>query len=110
MFTQSEVYLEPSQMDATLTHLGNVVAHYYFKIAGLGILGILLATTLVWENDPLDLWISFVVLGITDLAFLYLEILPGYQPLVPPIFGPVIWALAVLFAAAGLLRAERLPG
>lgn len=110
MFTQSEIYLEPSEIDATLTHIGHVVAHYYFDIAGLGILAIIVAGTLVWENDPLGLWINLIVLGITDFAFVYLEILPGYQPFFPQILAPVIYVLAVVLAVAGLFRGEPLTG
>jgi hypothetical protein len=110
MFTESELYLEPSEIDATLTHLGHVVAHYYFDIAGLGILAVIVAVTLVWENDPLGLWINFIVLGITDFAFVYLEIIPGYQPFFPQILAPIIYVLAVIFTVAGLLRGERSTG
>jgi hypothetical protein len=108
MFTQSEIYLEPSEIDATLTHVGNVMAHYYFDIAGLGILAIIVAATLVWENDPLGMWINSIILGITDFAFVYLQIVPGYQPFFPQILAPIIYVLAVIFAVVGLLHSERL--
>lgn len=104
MFTQSEIFLEPNEIDATLTHIGHVMAHYYFDIAGLGILAIIVAVTLVRENDPLGFWISLIVLGITDFAFVYLEIMPGYQPFFPQILAPVIFVLGIVFTGAGLYR------
>lgn len=106
MFTQAEVNVQPGEMDATLTHIGNIVAEYYFDIIALGLLAIIVAVTLVWENDPLGLWINLIVLGIADFAFLFLEILPGYQPLIPPVLGPIIYVLAVGFTFAGLLRGQ----
>lgn len=110
MFTQAELTVQPNEMDATLIHLGNVVAEYYFDIVALGILAIIVGVTLVWENDPLGFWITLVVLGIADFAFLFLEIVPGYQPLIPPVLGPVIFVFAVVFAGVGLLRGRRSTG
>lgn len=104
MFTQAELRVDPGEMDATLRHLGNIVAEYYVNIVGLGLLGIILGVTLVWENDPLGFWIALLVLGLADAAFLVLEILPGYQPLVPPVLGPIIFVLGLAFAGAGLRR------
>lgn len=110
MFAEAELTIQPSQMDAILEHLANIVAEYYFDLLALGILAIIVGVTLVWENDPLGFWINLIVLGIADFAFLFLEIVPGYQPLIPPVLGPLIYVLAVLFTGAGILRGRKLPG
>lgn len=110
MFAQAELTVEPQEMGATLEHVANIIAEYYFDLVALGILAIIVGVTLVWENDPLGFWINLIVLGIADFAFLFLEIVPGYQPLLPPVLGPIIYILAVIFTAAGLVRARKLSG
>lgn len=106
MFAQAELIVGPNQMDATMNHVANLIAEYYFDIVALGILAIIVSVCLIWQNRPLGFWINVIVLGIADLAFLFAEIVPGYQPLFPPLLGPIIYVLASVFSGAALLKKE----
>ena len=102
MFAHAELTIQPTDMDATMDHVANLIAEYYFDIFALGVLAIIVAVALVRPNRPLGFWICFVVLGIADAAFLFLEIVPGYQPLLPPLLGPIVYLAGVALAALGL--------
>ena len=52
--------------------------------------GIVLAT-LNWRNSPLGFWCNAVVLGVGDIPFILLVLVPGYVPVWPGIAGPVLW-------------------
>lgn len=106
MFAHAELRVEPSGVDAALNHAAHLVAEYYFDITALGILAIIVSVGLIWKNRPLGFWINLIVLGIADASFFSLEILPGYQPLIPPfpLIGVSLYVLGSAFSGLGLLR------
>lgn len=106
MFAHAELKVQPSEVDAALNHAAHIVAEYYFNITALGILAIIVSVGLIWKNKPLGFWINLIVLGIADAAFFFLEILPGYQPILPPfpLMGVALYVLGSAFSGLGLLR------
>ena len=109
MFAFAELTVPADQIDAAWRHAANLIAEYYFDIGALGILAIIVAIGLIWKGQAIGFAINAIVLGIADGAFLFLEVVPGYQPLWPP--GPVIglslYVSATIATAVGFLQLRR---
>jgi len=109
IFAQNEMAVSAEQIGPLLVHVGNILVEYRTDIFAFGVLSILIAVTLVWKNKAPGFWINTIVLGIVDVAFVFAQMVPGYQPLFPPVIGPACYVLAVGFSAAGLLRSRPHP-
>ncbi len=109
MLSFAEFNVDPSDIDPVLRHATSIIAEYYADITALGILAIIVSVGLIWKNRPLGFWINFIVLGIADAAFTFFEIVPGYQPLLPPfpLIGVSLYVLGAAFTAIGFLQIRR---
>lgn len=103
IFTGNEMTLPAHEIGATMQQVANLLVEYRTDIFAFGVLAIIVAVTLNWKNQVLGFWINAVVLGIVDIAFIFAQMVPGYQPLFPPVIGPASYVLGVGFCAAGLL-------
>ncbi|MCF7803866.1 MAG: hypothetical protein K9N46_01010 [Candidatus Marinimicrobia bacterium] len=106
IFAGNEMAVSANEIGARLQQVANILVEYRADIFAFGVLAIIVAATLNWKNKALGFWINTAVLGIVDIAFVFAQLIPGYQPLLPPVLGPVIYVLAVGFSAAGLLRGQ----
>jgi hypothetical protein len=55
---------------------------------------ILIAIMLNWKNSSLGYWANLAVVSVADIGFLIFVFVPGYAPVIPSIFGPVLWSAA----------------
>lgn len=63
-----------------------------------------IAVMLNWRNNQIGYWLNAVVVGVVDLAFIILLIVPGHVPASLATFaGPVIYAIATIFSTVGIL-------
>lgn len=73
------------------------------NLACFAIIVIVIAVVYNWENSPLGYWLNLVLATITDIGFIIYILMPGYLPLRPGIFGPVLWILATVFSTLGII-------
>ena len=73
-----------------------------FYLAAFAATAIVLALTRNWRNDRLGFWLNGVVVGIADIPFILIVLVPGYAPWWPGLLGPLLWIAA--FAATGFAR------
>ena len=81
---------------------------FCLDVGGYGVLGFLVAW-MIWKQGS---WVGYVigliVIGIADLAFLFVQVLPGIIELnAGTIGGPVLWFLAVAVTLFGLPSLRR---
>ena len=57
-----------------------------------------------WHNNKLGYWLNFVVVSAGDIGFIIFVLIPGYLPIVPGAFGPLLWLLALAFSTAAIYR------
>ncbi|TQM01680.1 hypothetical protein [Pseudonocardia kunmingensis] len=67
------------------------------------------AVTMNRHNDRLGYWLNLIVLGVVDIAFLVVMVLPGHVDLVGGLSGPLIWCLAAAVSTVALRRSARSP-
>lgn len=81
---------------------GHLLANFVLDVGGYGVLGLYVAWALYRRGSWSAYFLGFVVIGIADLAFLFLQVTPGFLPLEAGIEGPVLWALACIVTPFGL--------
>jgi len=74
-----------------------------FNLLFFSIIAISVAVTLNWGNSVWGYWINFAAVGIADIGFILLVLIPGYAPAWPGVLGPVFWMLATIFSTIALL-------
>lgn len=67
----------------------------------LAITSIGVALWLNWRGSQPGYWVNLVMVGATDLGFIFLLLLPGYVGLREGMIGPVFWLLGALFTTLG---------
>lgn len=95
----------PATIEEPLRQATFFIAQHYFNLAAVGILAIIVALTLNWNNRPLGFWTNLVVLGLVDLSFVLAEMVPGYMPLEMGIIGPILYIMGAIFTGWALVRA-----
>ena len=78
--------------------------NFVTDVGGYGVLGLFVARGL-WTNRNARLWFTLgaVVIGIADLAFLFLMVLSGViEANLGAVAGPIIWFIAVVVTPFGL--------
>lgn len=97
---------------ATDALTANVHAHLILNfgvdVGGYGVLGFFVAW-MIWKQGS---WVGFLIglilIGIADLAFLFVQVVPGIIELNPgTIGGPVLWFLAVAITPFGLPKSKQ---
>ena len=80
----------------------HLLANFVLDVGGYGVLGLYVAWALYRRGSWTAYFLGLVVIGIADLAFLFLQVTPGFLPLEAGIGGPVLWALACVVTPFGL--------
>lgn len=93
----------PAAVEEPLRQSAFFIAEHHFNLAAFGVLAIIVAVTLNWQNRPLGFWTNLVVLGMVDVSFVLGQMVPGYMPLEMGIIGPVLYVLGALFTGAALV-------
>ena len=74
------------------------------------ILGIVIAIAWNWRNDRIGYWFNLIVIGLVDLGFIFLVVVPKLLPLWPHgLLGPLVYLLAVIFTTIGILQHKPQP-
>lgn len=107
MFSFYNLEIDPVAVGAQWQHAANLVAEHALELIAFGIMAIIVAVALNWQNDPLGFWLNFIVLGIVDLAFVFSEMVPGYVSVGQTIIGPVLYVLGAVLTGAALLAGQR---
>lgn len=86
----------------------HITLNFGLDLAGYGILAIWCAANLLRNRNVFFSFALLVVmLGISDGAFIYSLLLPGYSPLIEGLPGPILYALGVPLTVKGLFFSER---
>src|SRR5258707_1080342 len=76
-----------------------------WNLAVFALQAMVVAVLLNWRNDRIGYWLNIIVVGIVDLGYFVLVIVPGYVPASLIAFaGPIIYVIGAMFSTAGLLR------
>ena len=88
----------------TLEVTANFILNFCLDVAGYGILGILLGVMLLKNSKPwLAYLIGFFIIGLADLSFLFLQVIPGHiKGDWGSYGGPILWFIAVVALPFGL--------
>lgn len=86
----------------------HLILNFCLDVGGYGVLGLFVAW-MIWKRGS---WagylIGLIVIGIGDLAFLFVQVVPGIIELnAATIGGPVLWFLAVGITPFGLPKLRR---
>ena len=77
-----------------------------FYLLFFAIFGIYVAIRYNWKNEKLGYWLNLVIISAADIPYILFVLIPGYVPLVPGVYGPVVWLLAVVFSTIAIVRAK----
>ncbi|SFH74489.1 hypothetical protein SAMN04489731_106131 [Amycolatopsis regifaucium] len=77
---------------------------FFICVTVLGTQAIFVAVVMNRANSRLGYWLNGVVLGVVDVAFLVLLVVPGHVDLIGGTAGPVIWLLATVCATMAIRR------
>lgn len=100
----------PFPTDPTvLKVVANFGLNFTNNVAGYGVMG-LLVSWLLWHRK--SVWLAFfmgtILVGLADLSFLFLQVVPGHIALTwETISGPIIWFLAVIVTCFGLPKYDK---
>ena len=88
---------------ATLYAHAHLLLNFVLDVAGYGVLGLFVAW-MIWKKASwTGYFIGLIVIGIADLAFLFVTVLSGVAELnLPSLSGPIIWFLAIIVTPFGL--------
>jgi hypothetical protein len=68
------------------------------------------ATLLNWHNNRIGYWLNIIIVGVVDLLYVLLLIVPGYIPASLAAWaGPITYLIAATFSTAGFLRRDLAP-
>ena len=98
----SKVYELGQSLDA-----GIVQARVFqdaWSLLFFAIFAILVGVFFNWKNDRLGYWFNLAVISVADIGYLLFILIPGYVPIIPGIFGPVLWIIAVVFSTIAIRR------
>ena len=86
----------------------HLILNFCLDVGGYGVLGFFVAW-MIWKHGSwLGYLLGLIVIGIGDLAFLFVQVVPGIIELnAGTIGGPVIWFLAVAITPFGLPKLRR---
>jgi hypothetical protein len=94
----------------TLFAQGQLILNFCLDVGGYGVLGFFVAWMILARASWVGYLIGLVVIGIADLAFFFLEVVPGVVELnAGTLGGPVLWFLAVILTPLGLPKHRSAP-
>ena len=73
-----------------------------FNLMFFALFAITIAIWMNWKNSRLGYWLNLVVISAADIGFIVYVLLPGYAPINPGIFGPILWLIAIIFSTLGI--------
>lgn len=73
----------------------------------LAFFGITVAIKYNWRNSRLGYWLNLIVVSAGDIGFVLTIIAPGYVPLIPGGFGPLLWLIAAILSTVAINRGAR---
>ena len=86
----------------------HLILNFCLDVGGYGVLGFFVAWMIWKQGSWLGYLIGLIVIGIGDLAFLFVQVVPGIIELnAGTIGGPVLWFLAVAITPFGLPSLRR---
>jgi hypothetical protein len=74
----------------------------FMAIVSLG--AIWIALRFNWRNHSFGFWFNLYLISATDLAFVFLVLVPGWEPLPQGLIGPTLWVLGAAASSIGHLR------
>ena len=82
----------------------NFILNFCLDVAGYGLLGILVGSMLWKMSKPwLAYFIGFFIIGLGDLSFLFLQVVPGHiKGDLATYGGPALWFIAIIVLPFGL--------
>lgn len=78
------------------------IALMSWDLIWFGSLVAVLAVTLNWKNSRTGFWINLGIVLVTDLAYTFAVIVPGYVAFPRGFMGPPLGVLAIVFSTIGL--------
>ena len=92
----------------TSTIHSRLLINFCLDVGGYGVLAVFLSSMLWKQGSWLAYWITLLVIGIGDLAFLFNMLLSGIIELnVGTIGGPVLWFIVISITPFGLIKVKR---
>ncbi|MDH3747286.1 MAG: hypothetical protein OER97_03690 [Gammaproteobacteria bacterium] len=58
------------------------------------------------NNSRLGYWVNLIVVSAADIGFIVFVLVPGYVPIIPGVFGPLLWVIAVVFSTIAIKQAD----
>ena len=98
----SKVYALGQTLDADIVQAR--VFQDAWSLLFFAIFAILIGVFFNSKNDRFGYWLNLVVVSVADIGYLLFILIPGYVPIIPGIFGPVLWILAVVFSTIAIRR------
>ena len=82
----------------------HLILNFITDVGGYGLLGLIVAFGLFTNNNA---WLCYMigafVIGIADIAYLFLMVLPGIvEPSMGSVIGPILWTAALAITPMGL--------
>lgn len=81
--------------------VGGVGAFHAFNLLWIGLLVIVVAVKLNWQNSRTGAWLNGTLAGMADLGLIIFLLLPGYMPWAEGAPGIVLFVPALLFTGVG---------
>lgn len=75
-----------------------------WNLAFFATISILTAIFLNWKSSRIGYWINLAAISVTDIGFILFLVVPGYIPIIPGIYGPMVWVLGVICTTMGYQR------
>lgn len=75
-------------------------------MAMAGIAAIWIAYQFNWKNDTFGYWFNLFIVAVSDLGFIILVLIPGYEPPPAGLIGPTLWVIALAFSTVGILKKD----
>jgi len=81
----------------------HIILNFCLDVGGYGVLGLFVAWMIWKQGSWVGYLVGLIVIGIGDLAFLFVQVVPGIiERNAGTIGGPVLWFLAVAITPFGL--------
>jgi len=92
----------------TLNVQAHLILNFCIDVAGYGLLGFVVAFYIWTRGSWIAYFLGLVIIGVADLAFLFLMVTPGIIELnAGTIGGPIIWILACIITPFGLPKYDK---
>jgi len=73
-----------------------------WNLVYFAVFAIVVAAVFNWKNSRWGYWLNFVTVGVTDIGFIMVILVPGHLPLFPGALGPALWVAGAALTTMGL--------